>query len=76
VVGLVFGNIRLPAVLLASGSPAAAAGTNIAVSGGICLRNSRASAEPSSTISAATIRRIDPDGVIGVLWLLEVEAML
>ena len=31
-VGLVLGSLRLPAVLLASGSPAAAAGTNIAVS--------------------------------------------
>ena len=32
VVGLVLGSLRLPAVLLASGSTAAAAGTNIAVS--------------------------------------------
>jgi uncharacterized membrane protein YfcA len=31
-VGLVLGSLRLPAVLLASGNPAAAAGTNIAVS--------------------------------------------
>lgn len=31
-VGLVLGSLRLPALLLASGSPAAAAGTNIAVS--------------------------------------------
>ena len=31
-VGLVLGSLRLPAVLLASGSTAAAAGTNIAVS--------------------------------------------
>jgi len=31
-VGLVLGSLRLPAVLLASGSPASAAGTNIAVS--------------------------------------------
>ena len=31
-VGLVLGSLRLPAILLASGSPAAAAGTNIAVS--------------------------------------------
>jgi uncharacterized protein len=32
VVGLVLGSLRLPAILLASGNPAAAAGTNIAVS--------------------------------------------
>jgi len=32
VVGLVLGSLRLPAVLLASGSTATAAGTNIAVS--------------------------------------------
>ena len=32
IVGLVLGSLRLPAVLLASGSTAAAAGTNIAVS--------------------------------------------
>lgn len=31
-VGLVLGSLRLPAILVASGSPAAAAGTNIAVS--------------------------------------------
>lgn len=33
VVGLVFGNIRLPAVLLVSSSPAAGAGANIGISG-------------------------------------------
>jgi uncharacterized membrane protein YfcA len=36
-VGLVLGSIRLPAVLLASGSAAAAAGTNIAVSAAAAL---------------------------------------
>jgi uncharacterized membrane protein YfcA len=36
-VGLVLGSLRLPAVLLASGSPAAAAGTNIAVSAAAAL---------------------------------------
>src|SRR4029453_919765 len=33
VVGLVLGTLRLPAVLVAAGNPAAAAGTNIAISG-------------------------------------------
>jgi uncharacterized membrane protein YfcA len=36
-VGLVLGSLRLPAILLASGSPAAAAGTNIAVSAAAAL---------------------------------------
>jgi uncharacterized protein len=36
-IGLVLGSLRLPAVLLASGSPAAAAGTNIAVSAAAAL---------------------------------------
>lgn len=36
-VGLVLGSLRLPAVLLAAGSPAAAAGTNIAVSAAAAL---------------------------------------
>jgi uncharacterized protein len=37
VVGLVLGSLRLPALLLASGSPAAAAGANIAVSAAAAL---------------------------------------
>lgn len=36
-VGLVLGSLRLPAILLASGSPGAAAGTNIAVSAAAAL---------------------------------------
>jgi uncharacterized protein len=36
-VGLVLGSLRLPALLVASGSPAAAAGTNIAVSAAAAL---------------------------------------
>jgi uncharacterized protein len=36
-VGLVLGSLRLPAVILASGSPATAAGTNIAVSAAAAL---------------------------------------
>jgi uncharacterized membrane protein YfcA len=37
VVGLVLGSLRLPALLLASGSPAAAAGANIAISAAAAL---------------------------------------
>jgi len=49
-VGLVLGSLRLPALLVASGNPAAAAGTNIAVS---------AAAAASAGIAHIRARRVD-----------------
>jgi uncharacterized membrane protein YfcA len=49
-VGLVLGSLRLPALLVASGNPAAAAGTNIAVS---------AAAAASAGLAHVRARRVD-----------------
>jgi uncharacterized membrane protein YfcA len=54
-VGLVLGSLRLPALLVASGNPAAAAGTNIAVS---------AAAAASAGIAHVRARRVDWQTVV------------
>jgi uncharacterized protein len=64
VVGLVLGSLRLPAVLLASGSPAAAAGTNIAVSAAAALSGGIAHAR-AGRVSWRIVAWMTPPSVAG-----------
>lgn len=64
VVGLVLGSLRLPAVLLASGSPAAAAGTNIAVSAAAALSGGLAHAR-AGRVSWPVVAWMTPPSVAG-----------
>lgn len=63
-VGLVLGSLRLPAVLLASGSPAAAAGTNIAVSAAAALAGGLAHAR-AGRVSWRIVAWMTPPSVAG-----------
>jgi uncharacterized protein len=63
-VGLVLGSLRLPAVLLASGSPAAAAGTNIAVSAAAALSGGLAHAR-AGRVSWRIVAWMTPPSVAG-----------
>ena len=63
-VGLVLGSLRLPAVLLASGSPAAAAGTNIAVSAAAALSGGIAHAR-AGRVSWRIVAWMAPPSVAG-----------
>ena len=63
-VGLVLGSLRLPAVLLASGSPAAAAGTNIAVSAAAALSGGLAHAR-AGRVSWRIVAWMTPPAVAG-----------
>jgi uncharacterized membrane protein YfcA len=64
VVGLVLGSLRLPAVLLASGSTAAAAGTNIAVSAAAALSGGVAHAR-AGRVSWRIVAWMTPPSVAG-----------
>jgi uncharacterized protein len=64
VVGLVLGSLRLPAVLLASGSTAAAAGTNIAVSAVAALTGSVAHAR-AGRVSWRIVGWMAPPSIVG-----------
>jgi len=64
VVGLVLGSLRLPFVLLASGSPAAAAGTNIAVSAAAALAGGVAHAR-AGRVSWRIVAWMTPPSVAG-----------
>jgi len=64
VVGLVLGSLRLPAVLLASGNPAAAAGTNIAVSAAAALSGGLAHAR-AGRVSWRIVAWMTPPSVAG-----------
>ena len=63
-VGLVLGSLRLPAVLLASGSPAAAAGANIAVSAAVALTGGLAHAR-AGRVSWPIVAWMTPPSVAG-----------
>ena len=63
-VGLVLGSLRLPAVLLASGSPAAAAGANIAVSAAAALTGGLAHAR-AGRVSWPIVAWMTPPSVAG-----------
>ncbi|MGH3023162.1 MAG: sulfite exporter TauE/SafE family protein [Gaiellaceae bacterium] len=63
-VGLVLGSLRLPAILLASGSPAAAAGTNIAVSAAAALSGGLAHAR-AGRVSWRIVAWMTPPSVAG-----------
>jgi uncharacterized protein len=63
-VGLVLGSLRLPAVLLASGSTAAAAGTNIAVSALAALSGGLAHAR-AGRVSWRIVAWMTPPSVLG-----------
>ena len=63
-VGLVLGSLRLPAVLLASGSPAAAAGTNIAVSAAAAFTGGLAHAR-AGRVSWRIVAWMTPPSVVG-----------
>jgi hypothetical protein len=63
-VGLVLGSLRLPAVLLASGSPAAAAGTNIAVSAASAFTGGLAHAR-AGRVSWRIVAWMTPPSVAG-----------
>ena len=63
-VGLVLGSLRLPAVLLASGSPAAAAGANIAVSAAAALTGGLAHAR-AGRVSWPIVAWMTPLSVAG-----------
>lgn len=63
-VGLVLGSLRLPFVLLASGSPAAAAGTNIAVSAAAALSGGLAHAR-AGRVSWRVVAWMTPPSVVG-----------
>lgn len=63
-VGLVLGSLRLPAILLASGSPAAAAGTNIAVSAAAALSGGVAHAR-AGRVSWRIVAWMAPPSVVG-----------
>ena len=58
------GSVRLPAILLASGSPAAAAGTNIAVSAVAALTGAIAHAR-AGRVDWAVVRWMAPPSVAG-----------
>jgi uncharacterized protein len=64
VVGLVLGSLRLPAVLLASGSTAAAAGTNIAVSAVAALTGGLAHAR-AGRVSWRIVAWMAPPSIVG-----------
>jgi uncharacterized membrane protein YfcA len=64
VVGLVLGSLRLPAVLLASGSTAAAAGTNIAVSAVAALTGGVAHAR-AGRVSWRIVAWMAPPSIVG-----------
>lgn len=64
VVGLVLGSLRLPAVLLASGSTAAAAGTNIAVSAVAALTGGLTHAR-AGRVSWRIVAWMTPPSVVG-----------
>ncbi len=64
VVGLVLGSLRLPAVLLASGSTAAAAGTNIAVSALAALTGGVAHAR-AGRVSWRIVGWMTPPSIVG-----------
>jgi uncharacterized membrane protein YfcA len=64
IVGLVLGSLRLPAVLLASGNTAAAAGTNIAVSAAAALSGGVAHAR-AGRVSWRIVAWMTPPSVIG-----------
>jgi uncharacterized membrane protein YfcA len=64
IVGLVLGSLRLPAVLLASGSTAAAAGTNIAVSAAAALSGGVAHAR-AGRVSWRMVAWMTPPSVAG-----------
>jgi uncharacterized protein len=63
-VGLVLGSLRLPAVLLAAGNPAAAAGTNIAVSAAAALSGGLAHAR-AGRVSWRIVAWMTPPSVAG-----------
>ena len=63
-VGLVLGSLRLPAVLLASGSPAAAAGTNIAVSAAAAFTGGLTHAR-AGRVSWRIVAWMTPPSVVG-----------
>ena len=64
IVGLVLGSLRLPAILLASGNPAAAAGTNIAVSAVAALTGGLAHAR-AGRVSWRIVAWMTPTSVVG-----------
>lgn len=64
VVGLVLGSLRLPAVLLASGSTAAAAGTNIAVSAFAALTGGLTHAR-AGRVSWPIVAWMTPPSIVG-----------
>lgn len=64
IVGLVLGSLRLPAVLLASGNTAAAAGTNIAVSAAAALSGGVAHAR-AGRVSWRIVAWMTPPSVTG-----------
>ncbi len=63
-VGLVLGSLRLPAILLASGNPAAAAGTNIAVSAAAALSGGVVHAR-AGRVSWRIVAWMAPPSVVG-----------
>ena len=63
-VGLVLGSLRLPAILLASGSPVAAAGTNIAVSAAAALSGGVVHAR-AGRVSWRIVAWMAPPSVVG-----------
>jgi uncharacterized protein len=64
VVGLVLGSLRLPAILLASGSPAAAAGANIAVSAAAALSGGLGHAR-AGRVDWGVVAWMAPPSVVG-----------
>ncbi len=64
IVGLVLGSLRLPAVLLASGNPATAAGTNIAVSAVAALSGGLTHAR-AGRVSWRVVAWMTPPSVLG-----------
>ena len=64
VVGLVLGSLRLPAILLASGSPATAAGTNIAVSAVAALSGGLTHAR-AGRVSWRIVAWMTPPSIVG-----------
>ncbi|MDQ3890894.1 MAG: sulfite exporter TauE/SafE family protein, partial [Actinomycetota bacterium] len=63
-VGLVLGSLRLPAILLASPTPAAAAGTNIAVSAVAALTGAATHAR-ARRVDWAIVAWMAPSSVVG-----------
>ena len=64
IVGLVLGSLRLPAILLASGSPATAAGTNIAVSAVAALSGGLTHAR-AGRVSWRIVAWMTPPSIVG-----------